>query len=64
MTEQPTCETCKWWNVELGEGILGACVRFPPKIIGDDERLLNGYWPETAGDMWCGEHAPKEEPKT
>lgn len=66
MSDQPTCETCKW----LGGGDF--CHAMPPTGIeikyelsglGDDGpfyHVTKHYWPQMNIDDFCGQRTPKE----
>lgn len=60
-----TCKDCKFWagdDKALRE-VQGPCRRFPPSTIlvpgPQGEPVLQGRFPETKGNSWCGEHKPK-----
>lgn len=57
-----TCETCRWWQPEdLPGRTTGMCRRLPPQLPGIDPRNgADAWWPETDGNDWCGEHAPRD----
>jgi hypothetical protein len=60
--DQPTCETCPFWEWDLG-----SCHRNPP-VLPPTESLNResrdnmeqgidlGWWPTTRHDAWCGHH--------
>jgi len=51
MADVPACETCRWWELEVGVIQPGICRRFPPHPRGHDgERLLRTLLAD-----WCGE---------
>lgn len=59
MTDQPTCETCKYFG-PFGDMWTGECWRYPPVPVQNHEQQL-GYVPITVSEAWCGEHKPKEK---
>ena len=51
MADVPACETCRWWELEVGVIQPGICRRFPPHPRGHGgERLLRTLLAD-----WCGE---------
>lgn len=58
-----SCETCCWREViitETEDGELdpaSECRRNPPTVVlwGDE---LTTFWPQVAGNEWCGEWSP------
>lgn len=53
MPTNPTCATCKYWEVDGVTG-TGWCHRNPPAYV---EKLLTVYtWaqPKTSDSDWCG----------
>jgi hypothetical protein len=68
MNEQPTCETCIFFESEAKE-----CRANPPTFSANTRGLLlygtgfmfGGYvngWPNTDKDKWCGMHTDKRDP--
>ncbi len=59
-----TCSECRWWeSSELEpteERGTGECRRFPPVPLREDLEV-EGYWPTTEPDDYCGEYAAKEK---
>lgn len=62
MTENETCDTCRWWSE------FGRCRRYPPTVMplvitttetGFEVTDVEAATPETPPDFWCGEHDPK-----
>lgn len=60
MTEQPRCETCRYWESQFRDTDgrivpaldgFGRCLRFPPHHPTE----LDGF-PASHKDDWCGEH--------
>lgn len=65
MTDQPTCEACRFCLGLDEEPGVYECHRFPPHH--DSRRYDNvpdglGIWPVVGIADWCGEHQPKEKP--
>ena len=68
------CDTCEWWDIwdaDVGEADpafgKGYCKRSPPVALsrwhwreGVVEDPLEGAWPFTDVDDWCGEWKKKE----
>jgi hypothetical protein len=56
------CWTCRYWigRHRRDEDAIGTCRRYPPRAgkwgVDIPDRMR---WPETNGQDWCGEHAPK-----
>lgn len=60
MTKQNSCETCHYFKADTTSAIpLGDCRRFPPKNFTRHPT----QFPDVLADSWCGEWAPKSEPK-
>ena len=56
------CDTCQWWETpsewnELPEE-RGRCRREPPART--DRTGVDGEWPLTYCDDWCGEHRARD----
>lgn len=56
------CSTCRFWHEFRGprpasETAVGACRRYPPIVLSDDESHQYTTAPITGADGWCGEHA-------
>lgn len=58
MTDQPTCETCKWWDHAIVSCGATTCSRFPPTVVVDSSGPRTA-WPETRAGNSCGEHSPR-----
>lgn len=65
-----TCGTCPYWNAidamkakQLGNPNGGQC-RFAPPVnhlmpvetLQGQQLGVNGFWPATGSDQWCGKH--------
>lgn len=55
------CGSCVWWEEveaefegEAEDVEFGMCRRYPPKL--SEPGVLNGVWPITRREDWCGEH--------
>jgi DNA-directed RNA polymerase alpha subunit len=64
---KPRCGKCRFWveGEHVGQPEQGRCHRNAPQcvppILGDDDELLHqleGRWPITAANEWCGEFRP------
>lgn len=63
MSEQKTCETCRWWTHrkpagDKGQDLTGSCHGAPP--TAKDRYVL---WPLTRHYDFCGQHTEKETDK-
>lgn len=62
---RPTCETCPFW-VTYDDPSIGECRRGHPvapttarqehELVDENLGILEGMFPTTSDDMWCGEH--------
>lgn len=65
MPNQPTCESCRFWDKEAHEGdAAGYCRIHAPTIAWgqierDPEDGHLAVFPMTNDDDWCGDHQPK-----
>lgn len=52
------CQNCSYWKKDPDEDKeWGACRRHPPTAFYDASlHDLISVWPETDGDVWCGDH--------
>jgi hypothetical protein len=62
-----SCETCRFWEAISEDGGMGECRRHAPtlhiqghiEVYGRSEGYptdaLEGMWPRTAHNDWCGE---------
>ena len=57
MSEQPKCETCRFW---VREKRNGQCKRHAPKPENEIFLIVHVQWPSTAQTDWCGEWAKQE----
>ena len=62
MTDQPRCETCRWWSRPAKTiAAEGTCHRFPPTgVIRPCGGGAYNRFPSTLFSDFCGEHQPKE----
>lgn len=68
----PRCATCKWWEQVSGNvdkypsSSMGECHRHAPIAVmidvdDDEDEHCAGMFPQTFGDDYCGDHAPREK---
>ena len=60
MTDQDTCETCRWWDsscqkAHFQPNTTGACRVNPPRL---DRMTGVGIWPFTGDTDWCAAYFP------
>ena len=54
-----TCRRCRFWNNGKSEHV-GLCRRLPPTIVHEPGTTrLDGFWPATEPQDWCGEFESK-----
>jgi len=58
----PACALCRFWEEtrDDGNGILGDCRIEPPRLARTPHWRLQGVWPETYGQDWCGRWQERE----
>jgi hypothetical protein len=61
-----TCRQCKFWTPTMAEPdprkVFGQCQRKPPSVflVKANQHISRAFaFPETPGNCWCGEFAPK-----
>lgn len=60
MGTNPTCATCRWWDVTAGkQSGDGACRAFAPRVRYNE--FGGCAFPITRSSEWCGEHALRAE---
>lgn len=53
-----TCDSCRFW-VRLGEGNVGDCRKYAPRLVREGHPFNMRIWPNTYDIDWCDEF--KEE---
>ena len=65
MSDQPTCESCRFWAGYPEYITAFECRRKSPKIVWNDGTILHrAIWPATSKDDWCGEHEATAKQET
>lgn len=64
MTDQPRCETCRWWYDPVWSlnRFAGDCRRYPPTVVMVHFNAHDAIFPSTTAQQLCGEHQPKDPP--
>lgn len=63
MSDQPRCETCRWFGNDGACGSDGEshCHRYPPTVVVQGNGFTRPKWPFVRQTDFCGEHQPKEQ---
>lgn len=66
ITDEPKCETCRWWY--SADEPKGECRRYPPNPPqfrpnpnGHGLDWIVASWPDTSPGDFCGEHKPRPD---